>query len=132
MATFRGKGVLYGLGSTSFVSGSATVSCSFQSSDWAGKVDEETIMDCNGEVATHITKNPTQTLSVSYVYTEGTNDGGVTVSIVPAGSVITITDVDEPQAAGTWLVTSVGIKRTNTSAAIVDMGCTRYSTITYT
>lgn len=132
MSTFRGKGVLYGLSSTSLASGSVTVACSYQSTDWSGKVDEETITDCNGEVATHITKNPSQTLTVSYVFTNSTNSGTENIVCPKAGSIVTITDTSQPDAAGAWLVTSVSQKRTNSSAAVIDLSCMRYAGISYT
>lgn len=130
--TYRGRGVLYGLSSTSFTSGSVPTSCSFQSSDWGDKMDEETIPDCNGEVATHITKNPSQTLAISYVFTSGTNSGTATLSSYGAGDVVTIVDASDPSAAGAWLINSVSHKRTNTSAAIIDLNCSRFDGVTYT
>lgn len=128
--TYRGKGVLYGIGSIG-TQGGLIISCSYQSSDWSGKVDEETITDCNGEVATHITKNPSETLALSYVYTAGTNTGAATLGTVAAGSILVLADADQADVVGNWLVTSVSEKRTNTSAAIVDLSCVRHSGITY-
>lgn len=129
--TYRGRGVLYGIGTT-IASGSLGISCSFQSTDWSSKVDEETILDCNGEVATHITKNPSQTLTISYVFASGTNSGAATLVTVAAGGLITLTDTSQADVAGVWLVTGVSEKRTNTSAAVVDLTCNKYSGITYT
>lgn len=129
--TYRGRGVLYGLNTTTAGSSSLSASCSFQSTDWSGKVDEETILNCDGEVMTHITKNPSETLTVSYVFTGGTNTGTATMATVDPGAVITITDANQPDVAGTWLVNTVSEKRTNTSAAIIDLSCIRYTGITY-
>lgn len=131
MATFRGRGILYGIQSQSISGSTGTVSCSFQSSDYGQSVEQEIVMDCTGSAATHITKTSKETLSVSYVFTSGTNSGTATVVHPAAGSVVGITDASHAAAAGNWIVASVGVKRTNTTAAIVDLSLERSEGITY-
>lgn len=131
MASFRGTGILWGTSDLALTSGSLTVTCSIQSRDYGASVSEEVIRNCSGDVVTEITYDTAEELSVEYVFTGGTNTGTATVTAPSAGSIVTITDTSVAAAAGTWKVSRVGIRGTNTSATVVNLSLTRRPGITY-
>lgn len=124
----RGVGVHWGV-STTGVTGAGTFK--LQSTDHNQGSDSDIVHDASGFAVNKTYYNFNESATLDVVVTGSANSASVAPTLAKPSDIITITDSVYTQLAGTdWLVDSVSIKRSNTSAMRVTYSLTRYPLIT--
>lgn len=125
MATFHGVGVNFGVSSSL-----AGVTGAFQTRDHNYQSSHESIMSGAGEFVEDTTYGAFETATFEYVST-GASGGAVAVTVPTVGSIITVTDPSYSAIAQTnWIVRSVDVKGSNTTATRVTCNLWRAVAIT--
>lgn len=135
MATQKGIGVSWGIGTTSVTAGTGVLRHTGQSLTKDIELVEH--RDTSGEVVGTTTFNATQSLELD-VYPAGTTLATAADALVnfPApGSTVTLTDSGDAEIDGVWLVTASSKRKTNTDKVIGTLslknwaGISSYTTI---
>ena len=126
MAKYHGVGVNWGIGSTL-----NTATGQFQTRDHSYESEVEVIKTGLGDTIEKTWHDIHETATFEYVAT-GAGPGGAVAVVMPSiGDLLTITDTQYSQIAGsTWLVDGVDTKGSNSSAVRVTCKLSRYPLIT--
>lgn len=125
MAKYRGVGVNFGVSSSL-----AAVTGAFQTRDHGYRADNELIRNGSGDAVEKTFYNANEEASFEYVAT-GASGGAVTVTVPAVGDLMTITDPTYTAIAATnWIVDSVDVKGSNTTATRVTVKLNKYGAIT--
>lgn len=125
---YRGVDVHWSVKSTS-ITGAGIFK--LQSTDHGLQADTEIVQDGSGFACNKTYYNFNETATLEVVITGAGATGAVTPVLAEPSDIITITDIVYTQLAGTdWLVDSVSIKRSNTTAMRVTYSLSRYPLIT--
>jgi hypothetical protein len=124
----RGIGVHWAVQSTT-VSGAGTFK--LQSTDHTLQAATDMVQDGSGFTVNKTYYDFSESATLECVITGTNGTGNVSPTLAEPSDIITITDSVYTQLAGTdWLVDSVSVKRSNTSAMRVTYNLTRYPLIT--
>lgn len=127
MATQKGIGVVWGIGTTNVTAGTGVL----RQTQQALSKDIELIehRDTTGEVVGTTTFNATQTLELD-VYPAGTTLAGAAdaaVNFPVPGTTVALTDSGDSEINGTWLVTASSKRKTNTDKTIGTISCKKWA-----
>lgn len=126
MATYHGVGVNFGVSSSL-----AGVTGAFQTRDHNYQASNESIMNGNGDFVEDTTYGTFETAQFEYVATSTGPSGNITVTVPTVGAIITVTDAGYPAIAQTnWIVRSVDVRGSNTTATRVTCNLWRAAAIT--
>lgn len=127
MATYHGVGVNFGVSSSL-----AAVTGAFQTRDHSYAASNESIMDGAGVFVEDTTFGDYQTATFEYVATNtSTAVGNATVTVPTVGASLVVTDNGYSAIAGNyWIVRSVDVKGSNTTATRVTVNLWRATAIT--
>lgn len=129
MATQRGIGVVWGIGTTDVTAGSGVLRNTGQSLSKDVELVEH--RDTNGDFIGATSFAGTSTLELD-VYPAGTTLAQATnaaVNIPAPGSTVTLSDSGDSEINGTWLVTASGKRKSNTDKTVVTLSLKRWNTI---
>lgn len=127
MATQKGIGVVWGIGTTNVTAGTGVLRPTQQA---LGK-DIELIehRDTTGEVVGTTTFNATQTLEID-IYPAGSTlaaAADAAVNFPAPGATVALTDSGDSEINGTWLVTASSKRKTNTDKTIGTISCKKWA-----
>ena len=129
MATQKGIGVSWGIGTTNITAGAGVLRNTGQSLSKEVELIEH--RDTSGEVKGVTTFNATQGLELD-VYPAGTTLATAAEALVsfPApGSAVTLTDSGDSEIAGEWMVVSSSKRKTNTDKVIGTLSLKKWAGI---
>lgn len=134
MATQRGIGVVWGIGTTNITAGTGLLRHTGQSLSRDVEMVEHRGTD--GDFIGVTTFAGTKTLELD-VYPAGDAGGSgdiakavnANVNIPAPGSTVTLTDSADSDIAGTWLVTASGKRKTNTDKTVVTLSLKQWNTV---
>lgn len=125
MATYHGIGVNFGVSSSL-----AGVTGAFQTRDHNVQASNESVMSGGGEFVEDTTYGGFETAVFEYVAT-GVSGGAVPVTVPTVGALLTVTDAGYAAIAQTnWIVRSVDVRGSNTTATRVTCNLWRATAIT--
>jgi hypothetical protein len=126
MAKYHGVGVNFGVSSSL-----ANITGAFQTRTNAYAASNESIMDGVGTYVEDTTYGVHETATFEYVATGTGPSGAVAVTLPTVGDLLTVTDVGYSQIAQTnWIVRSVDVRGSNTTATRVTCNLWRATGIT--
>jgi len=133
MATQKGIGVVWGIGTNNVTAGTGVLRPTQQA--LAKDIEMIEHRDTTGEVVGTTTFNGTRTLELD-VYPAGTTLANATdaaINIPAPGSTVALTDANDTEIGTTWLVTASSKRKTNTDKTVVTLSLKRWDGIsTYT
>jgi hypothetical protein len=133
MATQKGIGVVWGIGTNNVTAGTGVLRPTQQA--LAKDIEMIEHRDTTGEVVGTTTFNGTRTLELD-VYPAGTTLANATdaaINIPAPGSTVALTDTNDTEIGTTWLVTASSKRKTNTDKTVVTLSLKRWDGIsTYT
>jgi hypothetical protein len=126
MAKFHGVGVSFGVSSSL-----AGVTGAFQTRDHNYQASNESIMDGQGSFVEDSTYGQFETAQFEYVATGAGPSGAATVTVPVVGDYLVVTDTHYTAIAqSNWIVRSVDVRGSNTTAARVTVNLWRAVGIT--
>lgn len=131
MATQKGIGVVWGIGTTELSVGSASGKLKHTSQSLGKDIELMEHRDESGEVKGVTTFNATQTLELD-IYPAGATLAAAADALVnfPApGSTVTLTDSGDTEIDGVWLVTASSKRKTNTDKVIGTLSLKKWAGI---
>ena len=131
MATVKGLGVVFGVSSTAItIAGSASAS-DFKITGQSVAKEAETVIvkDKDGETKGMVVYDPRDVVGLT-VYPHGSSlaNAKTANSLPDIGDKCVITDADDGDVAGTYVVTSSSKSKSNTDVTSFDVEATKYST----
>jgi|ERR1035441_4455793 hypothetical protein len=119
--TYRGVGVNWGVYSTiQYVVGA------FQTRDNSYSSNSETITDGGNTTVSKVYWDFKEEASFTYVATQPFIAGNAGVMLPFVGYFVTVTDLNYPAISGQWLVDSISVNGSNTTATRVSLRLSRY------
>lgn len=133
MATQKGIGVVWGIGTSNVTAGTGVLRPTQQA--LAKDIEIIEHRDNTGEVKGVTTFNGTRTLEID-LYPAGTTLAGATdaaINIPEPGSTVALTDSADTDIGTTWFVTASSKRKTNTDKTVATLSLKRWDGIsTYT
>jgi len=128
--TYNGLGVLWGLSSTiGTITGLGALSLA-QSEEATLSADEELIRDPDGNTKTVVKYDHKAKATLEFIPTSSSNTGTITVTMIPAGATVAITDANLTTVGGTWIVDDCVAVRSNTKELMARVSLSKYITNT--
>ena len=129
MATVKGLGVVFGVSSTAITIAGSSVDYKFTGQSVAKEAETVIVKDKDGETKGMVVYDPRDVVGLT-VYPHGSSlANAVTANSLPdIGDKCVITDADDGDVAGTYVVTSSGKSKSNTDVTSFDVEVTKYST----
>lgn len=130
MATVKGLGVVFGVSSTAIsIAGAAASSWKITGESVSKEAETVIVKDKDGETKGMVVYDPRDVVGLT-VYPHGSSlANAVTANSLPdIGDKCVVTDADDGDVAGTYVVTSSGKSKSNTDVTSFDVEVTKYST----
>lgn len=129
MATQKGIGVVWGIGTSNITAGTGVLRPTQQA--LAKDIEIVEHRDTSGEVIGTTTFNGTRTLELD-VYPAGSslaNAADAAVNVPAPGSTVALTDSGDSEINATWMVLSASKRKTNNDKTVVTMSLKRWDGI---
>ncbi len=129
MATVKGLGVVFGVSSTAITIAGSSVDYKFTGQSVAKEAETVIVKDKDGETKGMVVYDPRDVVGLT-VYPHGSSlaNAKTANSLPDIGDACVITDSDDGDVAGTYVVTSSAKSKSNTDVTSFDVEVTKYST----